>query len=332
MKRIRVLTRTILCLFFVSMVWIGQGSAEEPLQSLIVQLDWRVAHVSFAGIVIAKEQGWYEEQGIDLTIKIWEAGMSPIDEIVSGKAHIGVAEGALLIEARTTGTPLKAIATQFQKSPLCLMSKKEKGITTLEQLVGKKVGVSSPNTVLMTKIVLASNGLQYDDITPIQTQGDLQLLINDDVDVFTGFMNNQPLIMEARGYNMNYLPAFKYGYDFYSKVYFVTEELIQERPELIQTFLDVTFRGWAEAFKDPTATAQLVVEKYYPQGSVQHQTRSLEILHSLATLGIGDDRMGFMEERVWANGIDMLYSFGQITENVSASDVYTLEFLKKASF
>ena len=56
-----------------------------------------------------------------------------------------------MIEARAGGKPLKAIGVQFQKSPLCLTSKKDKGIKSPKDLLGKKVGVSMPKTVLMTK-------------------------------------------------------------------------------------------------------------------------------------------------------------------------------------
>ena len=75
----------------------GQGLAKEPLQPMTpmtVQLNW-VPNVQFAGILLAKERGWYRDAGIDLTIKGWEEGVSSTDEVVAGRAQIGVAEGGM---------------------------------------------------------------------------------------------------------------------------------------------------------------------------------------------------------------------------------------------
>ena len=105
--------------------------------------------------------------------------------------------------------------------------------------------------------------------------------------------------------------------------------MIQEQPDLLQAFWAVTQRGWKAAFQDPAATAQLVVEKYYPEGSVQQQTESLKIFQGLMTWGIGEDLLGLMEEEFWAKGIDILYNYQQIEEKIPAKDLFTLQFLKK---
>jgi ABC-type nitrate/sulfonate/bicarbonate transport system substrate-binding protein len=309
---------------------ISQAMGAEPLKPLTIQLDW-FTNVQFAGILIAKDRGWYAEAGIDLTVKPWQKGISPIEEVASGRAQIGTDEGTVLIEARAAGKPLKAIGVQFQKSPLCLTSKKDKDIKSPKDLTGKKVGVSMPKTVLMTKIVLASDNIQYDQITPVQTGGNLDLLINDEVAAFAGFMNNQPLIMAEKGYETTYLPAFKYGYDFYSDVYFTTDDMIATQPDVLRIFMEVTLRGWSEVFKDIPAAAQVVVEKYHPDKtvSVTQQVKSLEIFKQLMTFSIGESLIGFMEEQNWQKGVDTLLKFGQIQQKVPAGDMFTLEFLKK---
>ncbi|MDM8524384.1 ABC transporter substrate-binding protein [Desulfococcaceae bacterium HSG8] len=325
-----VCAKLMMCLLIVAMCS-EQGIAKEPLQPLTIQLDY-FANVQCAGILLAKERGWYEEKGIDLTIREWKKGISPDKEVVAGKAQIGVAAGALLIKARAEGTPLKAIAVQFQKSPLCLLSKKEKRIKTPEDLKGKKIGVTTPKTILMTKIVLANEGLHFDDIITVRTGGDLRFLIDDEIVAFTCFMNNHPLIMKAKGYEVTNIPAFKYGYDFYSKAYITTEAMIRGQPKLIQNFLDVTLHGWREAYKDLPATAQLVVEKYYPKGSVSQQTESLKVFKFLARLGEGRQFLGWMEEEYWAKGIDILHKFKQIDKKIPAADVFTLKFLESVYF
>ncbi len=106
--------------------------------------------------------------------------------------------------------------------------------------------------------------------------------------------------------------------------------MIEKQPQLIQAFLNVTTRGWREAFKNPEETARMIVAKYFPEGSVPQQIESLKIFHTLATVGLvlGDNMIGIMEGRFWAKGVDILYKYKQIDKKIPATVLFTLEFLK----
>jgi len=317
------------CLFIVMGFAVG-GYAAEPLQPLTVQLNW-VTNVEFAGLLLAKDKGWYEQAGIDLTIKGWEEGISPIEDVIAGKAHIAVAEGPEIAEARAKGQSVKAIAVQFQKSPYCLLSKKDQGIDLPEKLKGRKVGINQPG-LLMIKIVLADAGLKYEDVTPVEVGWELAALLDDKIAVYPAYMNNEPLAMKEKGFESNVIPAFKHGYDFYSEVYVVSDATIQKQSGLIRKFLEVSLKGWAEAYKNPSETAKLVVEKYFPQGSVPQQTESLKVFKYLATLGEGRKYPGWMDETFWQKGIDILYNFKHIDKKISAKDLFTMDFLNAVYF
>lgn len=320
--------RIICCIVCILMLcFAGQSFAQKPLEPLTIQLNW-FPTVQFAGILVAKEQGWYEEVGIDLTIKHYEWGLLPIDEVLAGKAHVGIAEGDDLIKARVQGAPVKALAVQYQKSPFCVISKKEANIATPKELAGKKIGIADPASELMVRLMLASEGLQYESITPVDYKWNLQFLIDDTADVIVGFMNDEPLALQEKGVEVQVMPGFKYGYDFYSGVYFVTETMLQEQAELLSRFLNATFRGWEETFKSPETTATMVVNSYFPDGSVTQQTASLKVFQQLMTLGIGKDLIGYMKEQNWGAGINLLYNFHHIEKKVPANDMFTLQFLK----
>ena len=80
------------------------------------------------------------------------------------------------------------------------------------------------------------------------------------------------------------------------------------------------------------STAKLVVEKYYPEGSVSQQTESLKAFEFLARLGEGRKRLGWMEKEYWAKGIDILHKFGQTDRKIPAADVFTMKFLEDVYF
>ena len=317
---------SLLCLMCAcSHVW-----AEDALFPVVVRFHW-LANVEFAGILEAKERGWYAEAGLDVTPKGWENGVSGLDEVATGKAHIGVQEGATMLQARAKGAPVKAFATQFQRSPVCLASKEALGLTTPESLKGKRIGYQSDGGLLMIDLMLKHQGMSSKDVTLVQIGWDLKPLLNDEVDAFVAYMTNQPLILKEQGHPMNIIPAYQYGYDFYSGIYFAHEQFLKEHPDVAQKFLDATLRGWREAFAHPEETAKMIVEKYYPDGSVAQQTEELKIYRQLATMGVGEDAIGAMNEALWQKGIDVLLAQQQIAEKIPAQDVFTTEFLEKTS-
>jgi len=322
--------KCLVCLFIV-MGFAAGGYAAEPLEPLTVQLNW-MPNVQFAGILLAKDKGWYEAAGIDLTVSFWKEGIFSIEQVLAGKAQIGFAEGTELIEARAKGQNVKAIAVQLQKTPYCLLSKKDRGIDSPEKLKGKKIGIAAQPGILMIKTVLADAGLKYEDITPVESIWELQTLIDDKIDAYTAYMNNQPFAMKESGFETNIIPAFKHGYDFYSDVYFVSDAMDRKQTDLIQKFLEVSFKGYAEAYKNPSETATFVVKNFFPQGSVSQQTESLKVIKHLATLGEGKKYLGWMEEQYWQKGIDTLYNFKQIDKKIPASDVFTMDFLNAVHF
>jgi ABC-type nitrate/sulfonate/bicarbonate transport system substrate-binding protein len=323
----------ISCLcFFIITSFAVSGYAKEPLQSLTLQLNW-IKGVQFAGILLAQEKGWYQDAGIDLTVKERQKGIAVIDEVVSGNAQIGIIAGSDIIKSKTEGKPVKAFAVQLQKSPYCLISKKDKGIDTPDKLKGKKIGIRSDAGEFMLKIILANQGIKPEDIRLVKIGWDIQPLIDDSADVIQGYMNDEPNVLKDMGYEINYIPAFQCGYDFYGDVYFTTETMIQNHPELVQNFLSATLSGWREAFKNTQSAAQLITEKYLSKESIAaHETESLKIYSLLSTLGEGKKYLGWMEEAYWQKGIDILYNFKQIEKKIPAGDVFTMDFLNAAHF
>jgi ABC-type nitrate/sulfonate/bicarbonate transport system substrate-binding protein len=320
-----------LCVFIITSFAVS-GYAKEPLQPLTLQLNW-IKSVQFAGILLAKEKGRYKDAGIDLTVKERQKGISVIDEVVSGNAQIGIIASPDIIKSKTEGKPVKSFAVQLQKSPYCLISKKNKGINSPDKLKGKKIGIRSDAGELMVKIILADLGIKPEDIRLVKIGWDLQPLIDDSVDVTQGYMNHEPNVLKDMGYEINYLPAFKYGYNFYGDVYFTTEATIQNHPELIQNFLSVTLSEWQEALKAPQSAAQLITEKYLPkETTVAHETESLKIYSLLSTLGEGKKYLGWMEDAYWQKSIDILYNFRQTDKKIPASEVFTMDFLKTIYF
>lgn len=118
------------------------GSKPTTLDEVTVQLSWH-HYGAFGGFYAADQNGLYRDANI--TVSFLEGGPAydPIDAVVAGEAEFGVASADTLLLARAEGKPVRAVATVLRRSPVVLVSLADAGIIHPEQLVGKKVRMTS---------------------------------------------------------------------------------------------------------------------------------------------------------------------------------------------
>src|SRR5918997_1404496 len=85
----------------------GTGTGAEPaeLQPVTVQLKW-VTQAQFAGYYAALDQGYYEDEGLDVTIKPGGPDITPEQVVASGGAEFGINWVPSLLATRDKGSTL----------------------------------------------------------------------------------------------------------------------------------------------------------------------------------------------------------------------------------
>ncbi len=290
-------TRPALVILLALALAVPAAHAAQKLIPVTMQLDWK-PNVQFAGLLLAKERGYYAEAGLDVTIRPVDQEMKVAENVATGTNWIGCSESGVLINARAEGLPIKAFATMFQGSPFCLMSLKSKGITEPKHLIGKKLGVH-PDANKALDIVLAHAGVDRGKMTCIDVEHSIQPLIKGEVDVLMGYLIDEAVALETTGHAINFIPGYDHGYVAYSQVYFTSEELLKRDPKLLQKFLEASNRGWREAFKDIPGTAKFVVGKFMPDADLKYQTKSLEKIAAISARVTGAEWLGKMSRDRW---------------------------------
>ena len=84
----------------------GAAFAADPLT---LQLKW-VAQAQFAGYYVAKEKGYYDEAGLDVTIKPGGPDVAPAQVLAGGGADVIIDWMPSALAAREKGLPLVNIA------------------------------------------------------------------------------------------------------------------------------------------------------------------------------------------------------------------------------
>src|SRR5690606_12260261 len=136
----------------------GSASAED----VTLQLKW-VTQAQFAGYYVAKDKGFYEEEGLNVTIKPGGPDIAPEQVIASGQADVITTWMPAALAARERGVPLVNIAQPFKNGGLEFTCLKETGVESPADFPGKTLGVwffgnEYPFYAWMAKLGLATDG------------------------------------------------------------------------------------------------------------------------------------------------------------------------------
>ena len=95
-----------------------------------LQLIWK-NQFQFGGFYAAKELGFYDNAGLDVTIKEYEFGTDVTQDVISGKSDFGVGRSSLVLEGMER-TPVYLLAAIFQHSPFMLLAKEREDLKELK--------------------------------------------------------------------------------------------------------------------------------------------------------------------------------------------------------
>ena len=241
----------------------SQTPAEDAsFGELKMQLSW-VKNAEFAGQFIADDKGYYAEAGFDSVTLI--AGPAATEaEVLSGNVLVGIANPISVAPViLNEGAPLKIIGTTFQKNPFTILSLKDGGnIATVQDLIGKKIGVQAgPNETLIDSL-LKANGIDASQVTKVPVQYDPAPLVNGEVDGFLAYITNESFTVAQQGYEVTNLLFADNGLPFVTESFVVTQDSIDNNREALKAFLYATIRGWKDSIANPAEGARLALEVY----------------------------------------------------------------------
>ncbi|MDO9189843.1 MAG: ABC transporter substrate-binding protein, partial [Sulfurimicrobium sp.] len=166
------------------------GTSSKPLAPVTMQLRW-LHQFQFAGYYAALHKGFYREKGLDVTIVAGAPDRRPVEEVMAGRAQYGEANSELLFHY-LKGDPLVALAAIFQHSPSVLLTRKDSGIRTPQDLIGKRIMMVGGTEDVDFLAMLANEGVVSHKFEILPSSYDIQDLINGKTDAFNAYLTNEP--------------------------------------------------------------------------------------------------------------------------------------------
>ena len=257
MPRVVKLFINIFLLFVISLS-ANESQNITPLKKISLQLQWKY-QFQFAGFIVAKEKGYYENLGLDVDILEYN-NTDLVDDLLSGKVDFLINNNTLLYKNETL-LPVTMLASYFQRSPLIFVT--QPSIKTVLDLKGKKIMLSqddlkfSPVARLLEHFDLNSKNTNF-----VKQTFSLDDFINKKVDAVAIFSSNEIYILNNKKIKYNIIDPSTYGFSTNAINLFTTQSMIKENPEIVNKFIEANKKGWIYALNNIDEVTKLIHDKY----------------------------------------------------------------------
>ena len=301
-------------------------SASDGGDPTTVRIQW-LDQAQFAGLYVAKSQGFFHAQKLSVTIEPGGPDVSPVLLVASGSDDFGVAPATDIIQARSHGVPVVAIATIFQKNPVVFIARQSENIKTPKDFVGHTVGLKYGMDVeYFYRVMMKNAGVDTSRVKEVPIKLDLPRFFSGEVDVWSGYSLNEPLAAEEHGIPVQEIFCSDWGVPAVGDTIFTTETLIRDNPTKVMGFLQAVIQGWNYAIQHPdVAVAETL--KVSPNLDRDHQTRMFKA--TLDLIQAGQVPVGSFDKRKWNAMFTMMLVSGLLKPPVQMSRLYDPRFIEK---
>ena len=165
MKLKKIIALAMTAVMTASMV--ACGSKKEEVQTEKTKLTVGVmGSIDAVPLVIAEQNGYFEEEGVDLDLQIFKAANDRDAALQAGELDGVLCDETAISIYQNSDIDMKITGTT--NGSWTLVAGKDSGITNLNDLKGKKVGISE-NTMIeyLADDIALSNGLEVSDIEKV---------------------------------------------------------------------------------------------------------------------------------------------------------------------
>lgn len=209
-------------------------------------------------IIVAKELGFYQQQGIELSI-LEPTDPSDVTKIIGqNEIPLGLKAMVHCYAARNRGLNLTAIGTLLDEPPTGLISVKEKNIHTVPDLIGKRIGyVGEFGKIMVDQLAQQANISPHEYETQRIGMNAAHAILTDKVDCAIGLSCFQQIEIEAAGHACHMLRIDRLAHlgccCFCSIMFVVNEQFMRQEGALLTHFMQATLQGMTFTRENPEA-------------------------------------------------------------------------------
>ncbi|MDT3677226.1 MAG: ABC transporter substrate-binding protein [Burkholderiaceae bacterium] len=311
---------------------IGTAPAGAQTQKLDFILNW-VPGGDHAPYYYAKQQGWYEKEGIELNLEPGKGSAIATQKVGAGANPIGLADMAGVLVAKSKGADTVAVYNVYANSPQGMYWLKSSGITGVKDFPGKKIGnPAADGARVMWPALAKANGVDPKSVTwvNIDANGKLAALKAKSIDITTSFYNLHHVFQRELGNDMGFLAWRDAGLNPYGNSIIVNAKFLEANRPLINRFVKVTQRAFRACVDKPEPCVQALVDA---NGALKYDNefqnwKLVEVL--MSDKFSREMALGIHEDKRMQDDYELVREYIGIDKPFDVKSVYTNEFLDRS--
>jgi NitT/TauT family transport system substrate-binding protein len=308
------------------------GAADRAIASdkIVFGTNW-LAQAEHGGYYQAKAEGFYDAAGLDVSIKMGGPQVNTAQLLITGALDFAMISNSFIpINMVKENIPYVAVASMFQKDPQVLMAHPELGLKTLSDIKGRPVAISTDAMDTYWKFLEVGYGFTPDQIRPYSFDV-APFLVNKSL-IQQGYLTNEPFRVMENGVKPQVFLLADYGYSSYSELLMCSKKLVQERPDIVQKFVDASIKGYYTFLHGPHAKALALIKQQNPDYTDKAASDAIKAMASYGLLESGSAKgmgIGSMTDERWKDFFDTMVKAKVYDPNLNYRAAYTLQFVNK---
>jgi NitT/TauT family transport system substrate-binding protein len=308
----------------------GPASAQ-ALTKVTFGTNW-VAEAEHGGFYQALADGTYRKYGLDVTIR--QGGPNANNRILLPVGKIDFFLSANNLEgfdAITQNIPTVEVAAYFQKDPQVLIAHPGEGIETLQDLKTLTLFVSAEGVATYYQWLKATYGFKDSQVKPYTFNP--QPFLADKHSAMQGYVTSEPFAIEkAAHFAPKVFLLADDGLAGYSTLIETRRDLVDNKPDLVQRFIDASTIGWYNYLYGDNSAANALIKKQNPEMTDDLLAYSVGAMKKYGIVDSGDALtlgIGAMTDARMKSFFDEMVHAGVVKPNVDYRKAYTLQFVDK---
>jgi NitT/TauT family transport system substrate-binding protein len=320
-------------------VWAAGAGASAAQIPIKFSLDFKFEGPS-APFLIGIDNGYYQAEGLNVTIDTAAGSIEPIARVASGNYDMGFGDINALIKFRdqNPNVPIKAVFMVYNRPPFSIIARKSRGVTMPKDLEGKKLGApAGDGAFAQWKIFAQANDIDASKVAienvgfPIRDP----MLAAGQVDAVTGFSFSSYINLKDRGVPIDDIVVLlmaDYGVNLYGNAIIVNPKFASEHPDAVKGFLRAFLKGLKNSVKDPSVAVDSVIKRNdFAKKDVELERLNMALRDNILTPEALADGLGGVDAARLDKTIDQIALTYKFKSKPKGTDIFDSSSLPPAA-
>jgi NitT/TauT family transport system substrate-binding protein len=234
-------------------------------------------------------------------------------------------------DAVEQNVPTLAVAAMFQKEPQVLMAHPDQGIDKFEDLKKLTLFISREGITSYFQWLKADFGFSETQVKPYTSNP--QPFLADKRSALQGYVTSEPYAIEKQaGFKPKVFLIADQGFNGYSTLIETRRDLVANRPDLVQRFVDASIIGWVNYLYGDNRAANALIKRHNPEMTDGLLAYALATMKEHGIVDSGDTAtlgIGAMTDARMKDFYDKMVRASVVKPSVALAKSYSLQFVNR---